>query len=71
MSTDTQVITNTELADRVRAGYAFAVRGIGANGLDCTVATVVAVSPARALEEVMNANALTAHQARAWVVTRL
>lgn len=70
MSNESQ-LARVEALDRLRAGYSYAVRGIGANGLDCTVGTAVAVSPARALEEVMNNNPLTAHQARAWVVTRL
>jgi hypothetical protein len=67
---DNQELLVRELP-QLKAGAAFAVRGIGVNGLDVVAETLTAPSPSVALQEIENRRSLLAVQVRAWVVTRL
>jgi len=54
-----------------KSGSIYAVRGIGAAGLDLVATTVAEVSPALALNTVMLEQGSRADAVRAWVVTLL
>jgi hypothetical protein len=54
-----------------RAGYAFAVRGVGVQGLDVVATTLTALSASAALSEAEARYVIIAHAVRCWVITRL